>query len=479
MFIASISCSIAQTTNYEAVLPDMGDTDRSNLSPLEADYLGKQVISDIKRQGDMANDLDASDYLNNIGNSLVSYSALAGYPFTFYLIKDHDINAFALPGGYICIYNGLIFNTQSEAELVSVMSHEIGHVVQHHIFRNIAVYNRGQWLSLAGLLAGGLLATVNPGAAIVAANAGGGMAVQNMLSFSRDFEREADRVGQSLMYNADYDPHAMPEFFQRLKKVNQFNDNEAYAFLRTHPVTSERISEAQERANQMQVKMRPDSPSFLLIREKARVRQLGASKAVSFYITSINDKKYASLDAQYYGLAFAYYVLQQYNKSLSAIAKITEEDFVDHPAVLSLKARDYTGIKKFAIAQDIYVNAQLNYPNYKNLWLGEVDLYMYSHQFKKAENKINDLLQTYPNDIDLWAYAASLYSDANLNNPQKYYYSLGNIQYLLSNYKEALIQYQNALSVKNSNDSELNDIIISKISNTKDKIISFKQFNNL
>jgi predicted Zn-dependent protease len=475
LFSAFANQCCAVPSEYTSFLPDMGDSDRATLSPTEANFLGRQVIQDISNQGDMLPDYDVLAYLNDIGSVLASYSPLAGQDFNFYIIKEKDINAFALPGGYICVYNGLIYCTLSEAELTGVMAHEISHVVQHHIFRNIANYQREQWKALAGILAGGLMAVANPAAGMLAINSTQGIAMQNMLSFSRDFEREADRIGQKIMYNAGYDPHAMPSFFQRLKDANRFNDNEAYAFLRTHPVTSERLSEAEERANDLTVKMRPDSPSFLLVREKCRIRQIGTDDAFKFYTNALKSKKYTSIDSQYYGVAFAAYTDKKYAVGLNSIAKMSDPAYRDHPASISLKAQLFAATNNFAMSNKIYQIGLDSYPTYKNLWLGRVDLFISSKHYKEAAKSLDDLSQSYPQDSDVWSRIAVLNSDSVLDNKQKYYYALGNQQYLLANYKAALEKYMLAIKVANA-DSVLNDVISAKISDTEDMIKYQKRY---
>lgn len=463
---------------YNAILPEIGDSDRSGLSPREADFLGRQVIQDIQNKGSMLDDYDILAYLNEVGGDLVSYSSEAGQNFNFYLVRDTIINAFALPGGYICLYNGLIFTTRTEAELTSVMAHEIGHVVQHHIFRNIAGYNRNQWLALAGVLSAAMMATVNPSAAMLAIHGSQGLATQNMLSNSRDFEREADRVGQKIMYSAGYDPHAMPEFFKRLKDENKFNDNEAFAFLRTHPVTSERISEAETRANQLDVgQTRPDSISFLLIREKCRVRQFGVVEAIKFYQGTLKFKKYSNIDAQYYGLAFAQFLAKNLPAAWANLSKIAAPSFTAHPAVISLKALVQKENKNYMLAEKLYRAGLDLYPAYKGLWLGQSDLYIKSKQYELAVRKLDELSQNYPLDVDVWVHSAVLYSDAALNNRQKYHYALGNKLYLLGDYKEALSQYQRALTIKNA-DPVLNDVISAKVLETRSAIQNSLQYGD-
>jgi predicted Zn-dependent protease len=446
-------------------LPDLGDTDRSNLSPTQAALLGKQVILDIYAQGSMLEDYDCLDYLNTLGDSLVSYSPLAGMDFSFYLIKEKTINAFALPGGYICVNNGLIYATLSEAELSSVMSHEIGHVVQHHIFRNLGVQNRAQWLSLAGILAGALLAPINPGAAIVAAQSGQGIGIQNMLSFSRDYEREADRVGQQLMYQAGFDAHAMPTFFGRLQEAYKFNSNDALNFLQTHPVTLERLSEAEARANQLPVKMREDSCDFLLAREKCRIYQLGVKEAIKFYLSALASKRYVSLEAQYFGLSLSYYLTRQFAKSQAILAKITALNFLNNPMIIGLKARLLIAKGDMPLANRLYDNAIADYPNHKGLWMAQLEFLIMQKNYLHADQRLSVLAQQFPEDPDVWDQYAILYADVNANNPLRYHYGLGMELLVLGNFAEAMSQFQLALKAKakTPSDNNLQDLISAKM----------------
>jgi beta-barrel assembly-enhancing protease len=296
------------------------------------------------------------------------------------------------------------------------------------------------------------------------------------LSFSRDFEREADRVGQVIMNDAGYDANAMASFFKRLQATNKFNDNGAYAFLRTHPVTAERVSEAEARARLMQVKMRPDSTSFLLIREKARIRQLSPSDAINFYQQAIKSKKYTSLDAQYYGLALAQLANQNIPAASLALSKIKSPEFLNHPAVISAKALILSAGKNYKQAANVYSTALDSYPDYKGLWIGQVDLYLNSKQLSKASGKLDSLGQVYPGDIDIWSRMASLYSDIGLNNQQKYLYAIGNKLYLSGEYRGAIEHYQQALQVKKG-DAALNDVISAKVIDTREQIKLKSQFS--
>ncbi|MEN9946364.1 MAG: hypothetical protein RLZZ293_750 [Pseudomonadota bacterium] len=473
--LGAITSCCAYADNLEH-LPDLGDSDRTNLSPFQADLLGRQVVLDIYSQGSMVDDYDCLDYLNNLGNNLVSFSSLAGQNFNFYLIKEHEINAFALPGGYICAYNGLIYHTLTEAELASVLAHEIGHVVQHHIFRNLSVQNRAQWTSLAGVLAGALLAPLNPAAAMLALNSGQGLAIQNSLAFSRDYEREADRVGQQLLYQTGFDAHAMPEFFQRLQDTYKFNQNDALAFLQTHPVTLERLSEAETRANQLPTKMRTDSISFLLVREKCRQRQLGNEDAIKFYLQALTTKRYVSIEAQYYGLAWSYFLAQKINDSLLYLNKITGSEYLNHPIIIGLRANLLIAKRNFVLANKLYDQALISYPNHKGLWMGQLQFLLQSKNYGKMITRLSELIAIIPSDPDVWDQYAIVYADDKLNNPICYHYGLGNEFYLLANYPLALTHYQAALTIKTKQTSDRNiqDLITSKINDVKRQMALIK-----
>jgi predicted Zn-dependent protease len=456
-------------------LPDLGDSDRANLSAANADLLSRQVIIDINAQGKMLNDYDSLDYLNNLGSSLVSYSPLAGQPFNFYLLKDLEINAFALPGGYICVNNGLIYATMSEAELSSVLSHEIGHVVQHHIFRNLSVANRAQWTAIAGLIAGALLAPLNPGIAMLATQSGQGLAIQNMLTFSRDYEREADRVGQQILGQAGFDPHAMPMFFKRMSASEQFNSNAALAFLQTHPVTVERMSDAEDRANQMPASLlRADSIDFLLVREKCRVRQLALDDGLKFYRDSIAQRRYVSLDAQYYGLALNQFLNKQVRNSSRSLNLISNPEFQHHPIIIGLKAQQFIARGNYKVAALLYQEALVNYPNHKGLWMGQLEFLIASKEYSKAEAGVEQLTQTHATDANLWEQYAILYSDAKLNNPLRYHYGLANLWYFRGDYKRAVEHYRQALQPKFKNGSK-DSQIQERISSLLPRIIQLSE----
>ncbi len=452
---------------YSENLPDIGDVDRANLSYIDAEKFGFEIMINIRSSNQILLDYDLNDYLQNLGMSLTGFNYYNHL--SFFVLKGREINAFAIPGGFICVYNGLIANTTSEAELVSVIAHEIGHIVQHHIFRNITIYNRSQYIALAGLLAGALLSMINPALAIMSANGGQSIAIQNILSFSRDFEREADRVGQSIMYNSGYDPNAMPMFFAKLEDQDKFSPQTKNNFLQTHPVTIERLSEAQLRANQYKVKMRLDSKLYQLMKERSRVWVLGSIDAIKYYNNALQNERYTDINNIYYGLSFAYYLANKPKESLFYLNKIDKKFYL--ATIYSLKANLLLQLNNIDQAKRYYDIGLSLYPEYKSLWMGNIDYYITQKKFVVANSLLINQAKKYPKDNDIWGRLAKINSDKYLDNQVLYYYALANTNYNDYRFKEALEQYNTALNQllasKSDNDNTLADIISSKIEQTK------------
>ncbi|WP_229445503.1 M48 family metalloprotease [Massilia sp. Leaf139] len=259
-----------------ARLPTLGDTAREDLSPIVERKLGEEIMREIRRDRDFLDDDAIGEYLNNFGGALVD--AVPGArgetnaDFTFFPVRDGAINAFALPGGFIGIHSGLLLAAQTESELASVVSHEIGHVSQRHIARMLGQQRQDALLPLASFILAALAAKASPDAAMGVLMGGQGLAVQRQLNFSRDAEREADRVGFQIMSAGGYDTSGMVAFFKRLQSANKVY-GEIPAFLSSHPLTSERIVDIQARIRETPYRQRPDTIEFHLAKARARVLQ--------------------------------------------------------------------------------------------------------------------------------------------------------------------------------------------------------------
>jgi beta-barrel assembly-enhancing protease len=257
-----------------AALPDLGDAAQADLSPAQERKLGETVIRQLRAAGGYMNDPEVNDYLNELGHRLIANSKDVKQDFQFFAVPDPQVNAFALPGGYIGVHSGLILLTQSESELASVLAHEISHVTQHHIARMIAGQKDSMLMSLAGLALAVLASRAHGNssgdmaqAAVAATQAA---SLQYQLNFTRENEYEADRIGFARLDGAGFDVYSMGTFMERLQRSSRFLDNGAPNYLRTHPVTYERIAEAQARAYGHAYRQVADSLDFHLVRALLR-----------------------------------------------------------------------------------------------------------------------------------------------------------------------------------------------------------------
>lgn len=235
-------------------LPHLGDG--ADLSASEERRIGDSIIRAFYRDPDYTDDAPLQAYVMDIWHPLLQAARDRGdlsdelqerFAWRILLGRDRSINAFALPGGYLGVHLGLIGVVGSRDELASVLAHELSHVTQRHIARLLGQERKNMPLLIGSMILGALAAGSNPDAAQALIVGGQAAAVQNRLSFSRNMEREADRVGYNLLAPAGFSPQGAVSMFQRLQQANRLNDNGSWPYLRTHPLTSERIADMQAR----------------------------------------------------------------------------------------------------------------------------------------------------------------------------------------------------------------------------------------
>lgn len=251
-------------------LPDLGAASGDELSGSAERRLGESIMRELRRGGVVYDDAEFTGFLNQFARRLTSTSQARAMSFELFAVREASINAFALPGGYIGVHTGLIAAAANESELATVLGHEIGHVTQRHIARMLSQQRQSSMLSLAGLVLGALAARSSLDAAVGMATLGDSIALRQMLSFSRDAEREADRVGLDILREAQFDVRAAPRFFDRLQQANRYNENNLPVYVRTHPVTGERMTDLQLRVNELRGVDHRDSLEFRLIRARAK-----------------------------------------------------------------------------------------------------------------------------------------------------------------------------------------------------------------
>jgi predicted Zn-dependent protease len=243
-----------------AVAVALGDVVSESLSPIDERRMGDAIMSEIRPDPAVMDDPILGAYIQSLWKPLLQAAREQGhlsdelaerFAWETFIIRERAVNAFALPGGYVGVYLGLLNITQQRDELASVLAHEMAHVTQRHIARRIVGDTQSTALTIVGTVLG-LIAASRAGsvdlaqAAILGSQAAG---IQAQLNFSRDMEREADRVGFGVMTAAGYRPLGMVRMFERMEQAMHLTDSGNYPYLRSHPLTTERIGEARQRAS--------------------------------------------------------------------------------------------------------------------------------------------------------------------------------------------------------------------------------------
>ena len=229
-------------------LPDIGDSTGTIMSPEFERRLGQAFLSQVRRQANLVSDPEVEAYIQSIGYRLVSQSDNNTQVFTFFVINDTLINAFAAPGGIVGINSGTILNSDTESELAGVIAHEVAHVTQKHMARSYEMQSQMSVPMMAAMLGAILIATQDSEAGQAALMAVQGGAAQAQINFTRNNEVEADRVGMQLLARSEFNPQGMPGFFEKLQQNSRYS-GQAPEFLRTHPLTNNRISDSVARAD--------------------------------------------------------------------------------------------------------------------------------------------------------------------------------------------------------------------------------------
>ena len=334
LLVLAAPALLTPATIHAQALPNLGGGDSAELSPLQERKLGEEVMTSIRRDPAYLSDLPTLDYLNQFGVSLLDATPDARgeveYDFFFFVVRDATLNAFALPGGFIGCNSGLILAAQSESELASVLAHEIGHVSQRHIARMVGNQKQDSLLPIAGLLLGALAMRSSPDLGMAAMMSGTGVAAQRRLSFGRDAEREADRVGLSILNSGGFETSGMVNFFGRLQNASRNRSESMPAWLRTHPLTTERIADIEARIRDLPYRQRVDSLDFSLIKARLRVLQddtpRGWRDASTLFSEQIKQGSRAQVLGARYGLAMISLRQRDLNHSAQSVTPWREEE---------------------------------------------------------------------------------------------------------------------------------------------------------
>ncbi len=381
-------------------LPDLGEASREHFSEKQERDIARSIMRDIHASPSYLADAETEAYLNGLGRRLAAESSASGRSFTFFAMREPSVNAFALPGGYIGVHTGLIQAAESESELAGVLAHEIAHVSQEHLSRMIAQQDRNYLPTLAAIAVAVLAARSNANVGSAALATGQALSLQSQLNFTRENEREADRVGLDILAGAGFDPRGMSGFFGRLQRANRLYDNNAPEYLRTHPLNSQRIADIDGRLERMSYKQVRDSREFHFVRARLVALDGSADEAVARLRDQVQNRKTPLEAASRYGLALA---LMRQNKFAEAEKELALAAKAGESAMLlnlraELKAR--AGDSRQALS--LYQSALSRHPQHLPLVYGYGDALIRAGQAQKAADFISRQSRQRPDDARLW-----------------------------------------------------------------------------
>jgi predicted Zn-dependent protease len=392
------STAISAQENDKNKLPEIGAAGFSVLSIDKERQIGVEMMNQLRASQPLLNDPVLLEYINDLGNRMVRNAKDVNYSFKFFIIRNEELNAFAFFGGHIGIHSGLITTADTESELASVVAHEISHVTQRHLARRLEAQSKSQPLTIAGMASSVLLTLINPSLGMAALTTTMAASQQASINYTRGNEKEADRVGITLMVDSGFNPQGTPDFFSKMAAKYRYKSKPP-AMLMTHPLPESRIADARIRAQSYSP--RPLAPNLEFELTKARIRaryEKDAKSNIIFFENLINKQRYAIKEAAQYGLAIAYYENKDYAKSIQMLEELAAKDkknlfYVD---VLS---DAYIATKAYEKAILMLSELNLLMPNNQVVTLNYANVLLEAKRYEPSEILLQDFLLVSPNSF--------------------------------------------------------------------------------
>ncbi|MEK7883565.1 M48 family metalloprotease [Methyloversatilis sp. NSM2] len=391
-------------------LPDLGDVAQADLPPSLERRIGESLWRDMRvRERSYINDPEINGYLNQLADRLVSKLPDSTQSFELFALRDPTLNAFAWPGGFIGAHTGLIVAAQSESELASVIAHEISHVTQRHIARLYSKRGEMSVIAIASLIIAALAARGNSQAAQAALVGGQAANIATQLSYTRDFEREADRIGIQMLDGAGFDTRGMAAFFERMQRSVRFYEANSPAYLRTHPLTTERIADAAARIQQTAYRQVPDSIDFLLVRAKLRAYDGDAREAMAEFESRLRDVQGNARVAARFGLAHAALRLRDFKRAQQELDGLRADGFAS-PMLDNLGGRISLDAGRPAEAVEHFRDGLSRSARSRALLYGLIEALLADNRPDEALTVVNGEVSVTTQDPQLYQYQARTYA---------------------------------------------------------------------
>lgn len=432
-----LSCTV--TANN---LPELGDYSSSKISESDEVLIGRQILFQVNQSDSIIRDIEISDYLNLLGKRLINASTDPAKKIEFFIVSDPSINAFAMLGGVIGVHSGLFLASNTESELASVISHEIAHINQKHISRFLLQQERASYQSTFIMAVALLLARSNPQLASTAMAGASAGSVQGALDFTRENEKEADRVGIQTLNKAGFDVRGARDFFTTLKQANQFSGGAAPAFLQTHPITSNRINDIEDRLKDFPYKQRVDNQTFHYVKGKLKALLDNKEDTKNILEENIKNKIYINEGGERFALAYIYLIDNEFIKSYEQMQWLFDNE-QSNPMLSQLYINYLIKTNKVTEAKKIYEQNLNFFPSNRSFIYGLADLYLETQDSEKAIKLLKENEQKFSQDPILYKLFAKGY--ANQGKKLLQYENLAEAAYYNFNLQEAVIRMDLAI----------------------------------
>lgn len=437
-----------------STLPDIGNSAELLMSPEDEKRIGIEFMRQVRHQLKLEEDVSSNEYIQQLGNKLASQIDTRGQTFTFFIISDPSINAFAGPGGFIGIHTGLVLSSKSEGELASVMAHEIAHVVQRHLLRSMES-SKNMSLATFGAIIAAMILGGEVGEAVFASTLAG--SAQSQLSYSRAHEQEADRVGIEMLARAKYNPDDMPNFFETLDRQTRFAQHNIPELLLTHPVTSSRIADTRARADLLKKTYLQNideelsgntsatsASQFELIQARLDIlsQKTGIPTERSSVALSEKSENRKTNHLKLYKTALTHFNKGEYGKARSLLKLLIEEEPL-RIAYLSAAAENEIADSQYSAAINLLKEPLLTYPNNLTLTLLSAQAMILNKNMQPARNLLLDLIRSGNHTPETYKLLAK--AEKQLGRESEAYEAMGDYYYTLREFNSAIKHFEQAL----------------------------------
>ncbi|MEH6344139.1 MAG: M48 family metalloprotease [Bermanella sp.] len=430
-------------------LPRLGDATSGLISIQQEHVLGRAWLRNLRRQADTLNIPVLTEFSENLIYRLASHSQVSDRRFEIILLDNKQLNAFAVPGGVIGINAGLFLHAKTEAQFAAVLAHELAHLSQRHFARQVEEGRKQAPIAMATLLGSiMLLATNNTEAGFAGLMTSQAAATQWALSYSRDWEREADRIGIHTLAGAQFDPQGMPNMFRQMYDAHKYSERPP-EFLLTHPVTENRVSDAAGRADTIKGDILEQDMEFLLMRTRLQIQYLKQSHNLAHYQDQLrNNKDENQKPIIQYAIALLLMEQKKYRQALvQSNALILHDKNRISFQILNAQILFNVGKKDKALKQlnELLILNPDNHP----LTMTYADLLIEENQLHQAALELRRHSQIRKNDPSVWQKLSEV--EGKSGNTVALYRARAEYLYLNGQTDKALKQLESALKISKGN----------------------------